>query len=112
MCFVYHVVMIIRMCVCVFFLSVVVAISFARFVVLVVFVQTTKNIKPRKTYKNLQEPAKTYKNMEMNINTQQTSTQLSNTLAVPRVTRPAQHHCGRVAIQPYGMWHRGPALRR
>ncbi len=103
--------MIICMFFVVFLLAVVVVVSIARLVVLVVFVQTNKNLKPTETHKNLQEPAKTNKNTEININTQQTSTQLGNTLAVPEVTRPAQRHCGRVAIRPYGMWDRGPALR-
>ena len=82
---------------------------------LVVSVQTNKNLKPTKTYnnpQNLQEPAKTYKNTEMNINTQQMPTQLGNTLAVPKATWPAQRHCGRVAILPYGVGDKGRALRR
>ena len=57
---------------CLLLLAVVFVVSFARVVVFVVFVLTDKNLKPTKTYKNLQnlqEPTKTYKNKEMNINT-------------------------------------------
>ena len=100
---------------CLFFLAVVLVVSFARCVVFVIFVQTNKNLKPATIYKNLhnlQEAAKTCKTTEININTQQMSTQLSNTLAVLKATRPAQRHCGRVAIGPNGVWDKGPALRR
>ncbi len=56
--------------ICVFSLAVVFAVSFARRIVLLVFAQINKNLKPTKTYKNLQEPAQICKNTDIYINTQ------------------------------------------
>ncbi len=75
------------------------------------FVQTNKSLKPTTNYKNLQnlqEPTKTYKNTSNYINTQQLSTQLSNTLAVPNATRPAQRHCGEWPSGHMGWGTKGP----